>query len=106
MRLLGHTVLLAPLKPTHAVTPGGIHLLPNAHRTWVDADDEAQYRVLAVGPGKWVQPRRKGKHRRFVQPEVKAGDRVLVDLKPGIKETFDDHSGRIIVDAGQCLMVF
>jgi co-chaperonin GroES (HSP10) len=106
MNILANYVLLAPLKPTHAVTPGGIHLLPNQHRTWVDADDQQQYRVLAVGPGKWVQPRRKGRHRRFVQPEVKFGDRVLVDLKPGIKETFDDHSGRIIVDAGQCLMVF
>jgi hypothetical protein len=29
-----------------------------------------------------------------------------VDLKPDIKDTFDDHSGRIIVDAGQCVMVF
>jgi len=106
MRLLGHTVLLAPLKPTHAVSPGGIVLLPNQHRVWVNSDDDGQYRVLGVGPGKWVKPRRKGKHRRFVQPEVNVGDRVLVDLKPGIKETFDDHSGRIIVDAEQCLMVF
>ena len=106
MRLLSNYVLLAPLKPTHAVSPGGIHLLPNAHRPWVDGDDGGQYRVLAVGPGKWVNPHRKGRHRRFVEPEVKVGDRVLVDLKPDIKDTFDDHSGRIIVDAGQCVMVF
>jgi co-chaperonin GroES (HSP10) len=106
MNLLANYVLLGPLKPTHAVSPGGIVLLPNQHRPWVDGDDQQQYRVLGVGPGKWVKPRRKGRHRRFIQPEVKVGDRVLVDLKPGIKETFDDHSGRILVDAGQCLMVF
>lgn len=106
MMLLGNLALLAPLKPTHAVSRGGIVLLPNQHRPWVDGDDQQQYRVLAVGPGYWRKPRRKGRHPRFVQPEVKAGDRVLVDLKPGIKETFDDHSGRIIVDAGQCVMVF
>jgi co-chaperonin GroES (HSP10) len=106
MNLLGNLVLVAPLKPTHAVSPGGIHLLPNAHRPWCDGDDQGQYRVTAVGPGKWVKSRRKGRHRRFVQPEVRPGDRVLVDLKPGIKETFDDHSGRIIVDAEQCLMIF
>ena len=106
MRLLSNYCLLAPLKPTHAVSPGGIILLPNQHRAWCDSDDSGQYRVLAVGPGKWVNPRRKGKHRRFLEPEVKVGDRVLVDLKPDIKDTFDDHSGRIIVDAGQCVMVF
>src|ERR1035441_4695805 len=57
MRLLSNYCLLAPLKPTHAVSPGGIILLPNQHRAWCDSDDSGQYRVLAVGPGMWDEIR-------------------------------------------------
>jgi co-chaperonin GroES (HSP10) len=106
MRMTGNNVLLAPLK-TATVSPGGIHLPHNAHRPWVASDDQMQYRVIAVGPGKWVR-RKKRKNQvrgmmRWEKPEVAPGDRVLAKLT-NIKDTFDDHSGRLIIDAQDILM--
>jgi len=105
LKLTGNKVAIGPLKPTQEVTPGGIHLLPNQHRTWVATDNDMQYRVLAVGPGRWVKAHKKGRPRHFEKPEVVQGDRVLVDLRyGGLLHDFEDGSHRLIVDASKILI--
>ncbi len=109
LKLIGNRVAIAPLKPTQQVTPGGIHLLPNQHRTWVSTDNEMQYLVLAAGPGAWVKVpsiSKRGKFvTKFLKPEVAPGDRVLVDLRyGGLIHDFEDGTHRLIVDASKIVM--
>lgn len=90
MKLLGNRVLLEPL-PLKVFSPGGILF------TQIWQDDEKQYRVLAVGPG------RKLKNGTVVPPEVKPGDYVLAEL-------YGEHiklpDGRRIIDAKDILAVW
>ena len=114
LRMLKSDVLLGPVTWNRR-SPGGIHLL-GTHRPWVDTDDSKQYRVLAVGPGRWVKRRRSSlavdysQVRRlsykFLAPEVEPGDLVLVNLSSGaaIKETLEDGSKRLIVDSSAILL--
>ena len=105
LKLTGNRVAIEPLKPTQEVTPGGIHLVSNQHRSFCSTDDEFQYRVLATGPGLWVKARKKGRPSHFEKPEVVQGDRVMVDLRyGGLLHDFEDGSHWLIVDAGKILL--
>lgn len=88
MKLLGNTVLLEPLNPL--LSRGGLHLIERYQ-------DNKQFRVVAVGPGRRV--RKKGKADRLETPEVQPGDHVLLNQYYGNKFAFDDGTGRILVEA-------
>jgi len=89
-RMIGNNVLLEPL-PQAQQSPGGIHYVQTYR------DDQTQWRVLSVGPGK---VNKKG---ILIALEVKPGDRVVAPL-------YHDHAvladGRRVVDAGQIIAVF
>jgi chaperonin GroES len=88
MRILGNRVLLKPLEPAERV---GSIFIPERFRHH-DPRLVAQYRVLAVGPGRLL------KNGTLVPVEVKPGDVVLTNL-------YSDHQtlpdGTKLVDAGQ-----
>lgn len=105
LKLIGNRVAIMPLKSTNEKTPDGLFLIPNQHRSFVSTDDEFQYRVLAIGPGRWVKATKKGCPSHFEKPEVMAGDRVLVDLRyGGLLHDFEDGSHWLIVDSAKILM--
>lgn len=89
VKLLGNRVLVAPL-PQATKSAGGIHLAQRYQ------DDQMQFRVLAVGPGK---ANKKGV---LVPPEVKPGDQIVAGL-------YHTHTiledGRRVIDASEILAV-
>jgi len=98
LRLLGNRIAIAPL-PKPARSAGGIHLLEGDHRPWVKTDDEMQYQVIAIGPGRYHKGVR-------LCPEVRPGDRVLMVHPINILHDLDDGTHRLIVDADQVQMIF
>ena len=76
LKLTGTNILLQPL-PQKLRSDGGILFSANYR------DDETQFRVLAVGPGRWI--RRKGKKPFFKACEVEVGDHVLTEQVHGNK---------------------
>jgi co-chaperonin GroES (HSP10) len=98
MKLSPGLILAEPI-PHATQSPGGVLLA-------VDTPfqlDEKQWRVLEVGPGRWVKRRGKGK-RRFQPMEVAPGDRILVDAGMGSRFTFEDGTKRRIFDMDLVLM--
>jgi len=95
VRLLGNTVLLAPIVQPN-VSDGGIFLVDRYQ------DDRQRWVVLAVGPGRTTK---KG---ALVAPELKPGDKVLFNpqLPDGIRHVFEDGSRWTIVDASRIEMVW
>ncbi len=67
MQLLGNRVLLEPLAPALRSSGGIVYV--QSYR-----DDQKQYKVLAVGPG------RVNKKGILIPPEVQPGDHVLAEL--------------------------
>lgn len=96
MKLKGNLILCAPLRPPEKTAGGIVRPLDPKY-----FDDEKQWRVLEVGPGKTVVNKRT-KVKTLVPMEVAPGDRVLVDQTLGNKFAFDD--GRRIFDADQVLL--
>lgn len=93
MKLIGNTVLLEKL-PQRKSSAGGI-TLPQQYQ-----DDEKQWRVVAVGPGRTV--RKKGKPDVVIPIEVEPGDYVLAEVGFANKAALEN--GQLIVDADQVLM--
>jgi chaperonin GroES len=91
MKLLGHTLHVAPLEQKQR-SNGGIHL-PQQYQ-----DDRKRFRVLAVGQG------RKLKDGTRAQMEVRPGDCILANLYRGQRHTFDD--GSMIIDAAEAILVW
>lgn len=87
-------VLLAPL-PQRQRSGGGI-MLPPQYR-----DDELQWIVLGVGPGKII--RKKKREARHLAPPVAVGDHVI--CLSGLANKVAFANGRIIVDSDQVIAV-
>lgn len=86
MRLIGNTVLLAPL-PQRKMSDGGVALIERYQ------DDRKQWLVKAVGQGLRL------KDGTRLPPEVRVGDKCLCNVGVGNRYTFDD--GSVIVEADQ-----
>jgi co-chaperonin GroES (HSP10) len=97
MKMTGNFVLVEPL-PLETKSSGGLHL-PTDPKYF---DDQKQWRVLAVGPGKLRK--KKGRAPLLIPPEVAPGDRVLVDIGQGWRMAFEDGSNRRVIDADIILM--
>jgi co-chaperonin GroES (HSP10) len=93
MRLLGNSVLIAPI-PQAQQSEGGIYF------DMTRQDDQKQWLVLQTGWGSFRV--KKGKPPVYLPIEVWPGDRVLVDMSLGAK-ALEDGSHRRIVDASQIL---
>lgn len=92
IRMMGNSVLVESL-PQVQKSAGGVHL-PQQYR-----DDQTQWRVLAVGPG------RKNKKGVLVAPEVKPGDRVLAPLYHDHVILSGPFKGQRIIDASAIIAV-
>lgn len=90
MRLFGNVVLLEPL-PKKTVSPEGILF---AERY---LDDQKQWRVLMVGPG------RKTKRGVLIKPELEVGDCILTEMIHGNKFAYENGSGWIIIEADEII---
>ena len=92
LTLVGNNVMLQPL-PKRLRTVDGIHL-PAKYQ-----DDNTQYRVIAVGPGRVV--RKKGKPDVVIPIELEPGDHVLTPQIHGNKYCADN--GTIIIEADEII---
>lgn len=110
MRLLGNTVLIAPLPDADIQTSASGLLLVNK---WKKTN--LKFRVLAVGPGEFRKRRRKDASGRFKtvaafdQPECAVGDCILTraELDSDItKFAFDDGSGKLIIKGEGVMLVW
>lgn len=90
MRLFGNVVLLEPL-PKKTASAGGI-LYAEKYQ-----DDQKQWRVLMVGPG------RKTKRGVLIKPELEVGDVILTEMIHGNKFAYEDGSGWIIIEADEII---
>lgn len=106
MRLLGNRVLLLRIEVEDQKS-GGIHLADTYKKGSVI------FRVLAVGPGRWIK---KGRKYVWISPEVKPGDVVGshhatdATLHPDwhIPHCLDtaDGRGRVALDSRFCELIF
>lgn len=94
MTVLGNNVLLEPL-PQQTKSAGGL-LLASKYQ-----DDQMRYRVLLVGPGRWV--RKKGKPAVHIPIDVEPGDCVLAPPIHGNKLAFENVLGWLIVEADEII---
>lgn len=98
-RLIGNTVLIAPLADANEqVSAGGIVCVNHYHKT------NLKFRVLAVGPGEWRKRKTRSGRTRTLNvwdaPDVKVGDCVLTRAELDsdvVKHSFDDGTGRLII---------
>ena len=99
VRLLGNSVLIAPLKSAELSDSGLIHL---PQKSTLFDGDQKQWQVLEVGPGRLTK---KGV---LIPPEVKVGDRVIFNpqMQHGVRHTFEDGSRWTIVSADRLEMVW
>jgi hypothetical protein len=98
MRITGNHVLLEPL-PLQDRSSGGVVYAPR----YLDNDPKL-WRVLQTG---WGQFRvKRGKRPVFLEMEVAAGDRVVVDVSMLGARALNDGTGRYLVDHSIILAKF
>jgi chaperonin GroES len=89
---LGNQVLVGAV-PKVKQSPGGILY----HPTFID--DRKQWFVLAVGPGRLL------KDGTRLLPDVRAGDRVVLEQLGKDRHPLDDGTGRVFVDAAEIVAI-
>lgn len=98
LRLIGNSVLIAPLAdPDFQTSAGGIVCVNKYRKT------NLKFRVLAVGPGEQRMKKKNGFYKvlpAFDKPAVEVGDCIITraELDDGIvKHSLDDGTGRLII---------